>query len=67
MSRASYFCGDPKEVAAQAQGFVDAGATFVGIADMVPLALGPEHAEATMARGAEISNILKGVEAPVPA
>jgi phthiodiolone/phenolphthiodiolone dimycocerosates ketoreductase len=64
MSRDAYFCGTPAEVAARAQEFVDAGATFVGIADMLPLALGPEHAEASLRRAVTISNTLKGVRVP---
>jgi phthiodiolone/phenolphthiodiolone dimycocerosates ketoreductase len=59
MARHAYFCGNPADVAARAREFVEAGATFVGIADMLPLALGPEHAEASIGRAVQISGALK--------
>jgi phthiodiolone/phenolphthiodiolone dimycocerosates ketoreductase len=59
MSRRSFHCGTPAELASLAKAFTDAGASFVGLLDMVPLALGPAEAEGSMRRGIEIFSTLK--------
>jgi phthiodiolone/phenolphthiodiolone dimycocerosates ketoreductase len=51
--------GTPAECAAIAQGFIDAGATFIGVVDVLPLIWGPEKAEEAMGRSIEFCRILK--------
>jgi phthiodiolone/phenolphthiodiolone dimycocerosates ketoreductase len=64
MARDAFVCGSAGEVAARAHEYVEAGATFVGIADMLPLALGPSYAQAGLAYATAISAALKGAGVP---
>jgi phthiodiolone/phenolphthiodiolone dimycocerosates ketoreductase len=58
--RRSLYWGSPDEVAAIAQQFVDAGATFVGLADILPLAAPSEEAAAeSLARTLSVAGRLK--------
>jgi phthiodiolone/phenolphthiodiolone dimycocerosates ketoreductase len=55
------FCyGEPADVAAYAQGFVDAGATQVSVIDILPIALVPlEEQMSALGRSIEVCRILK--------
>lgn len=51
--------GTPAECAAIARQYVEAGATFVGLVDVLPLVLGPAEAEAAGTRALEFMRHLK--------
>ncbi|MGH3556324.1 MAG: LLM class flavin-dependent oxidoreductase [Mycobacterium sp.] len=59
MCRRGWFWGNPKEVASSIQAYVDAGATWVSVGDMMPLLLPVEHAPASIDRQIETCRILK--------
>jgi phthiodiolone/phenolphthiodiolone dimycocerosates ketoreductase len=63
MARRSYHCGSPSELASLSRAFVDAGADFIGILDLVPLVLGPAEAQQSMRRGIDLFTQLKGAGA----
>ena len=56
----SYVQGTPEEVAAEVQTYVDAGATWVSVCDLMPLVLEPEDAQQALGRNIEICRRLKG-------
>lgn len=60
MARRSFTHGTPEQVAAEVQSYVDAGATWVSVCDILPLALDPADAQAGLARNFEICRRLKG-------
>jgi phthiodiolone/phenolphthiodiolone dimycocerosates ketoreductase len=55
----SYVKGTPEQVAAQVQPYVDAGATWVSVCDLMPLVLEPEDAQQALGRNIEICRRLK--------
>lgn len=59
MSARAFVYGTPESVAAQVQPYVDAGATWVSVCDILPLALEPEDAQLGLARNLEICSRLK--------
>lgn len=59
MAARSFVYGTPESVAAQAQPYLDAGATWVSVCDILPLALEPEDAQKGLARNIEICSRLK--------
>lgn len=59
MARKAYHVGTPAEMTKICQGYVDAGANFVGIIDMSPLALGPADAMDSIRRSTQVYNALK--------
>ncbi|MEB3070318.1 hypothetical protein K5L39_14095, partial [Mycolicibacter sp. MYC017] len=61
MCRRGWFWGNPKEVASSIQAYVDAGATWVSVGDMMPLLLPADEAPAALERQIETCRILKQV------
>lgn len=59
MCRRGWFWGTPKEVANDIQAYVDAGATWVSIGDMMPLLTSPEDSPACLGRQIETCRLLK--------
>lgn len=59
MSRKGYHVGTPEQMVKLNQEFVEAGADFVGILDMTPLALGPEEGQKSVERFAQVFAELK--------
>jgi phthiodiolone/phenolphthiodiolone dimycocerosates ketoreductase len=59
MSRRSWFTGNAKEVAANLQAYVDAGATWVSVCDFLPLVRSMEEAFEALSRQIEACRILK--------
>jgi phthiodiolone/phenolphthiodiolone dimycocerosates ketoreductase len=59
VSKAMY-TGSPEKVAARAQEFVDAGATFVGLVDFLPFVLPLDEHPAVMGRLLDVCRRLKG-------
>jgi phthiodiolone/phenolphthiodiolone dimycocerosates ketoreductase len=59
MSRRSFHVGTPAELGEINRDFVNAGADFIGILDMTPLALGPAEGAHSVRRAAEIAAIVK--------
>jgi phthiodiolone/phenolphthiodiolone dimycocerosates ketoreductase len=56
----SYVKGTPEQVAAEVATYVDAGATWVSVCDLMPLVLEPEDAQLALGRNIEICRRLKG-------
>jgi phthiodiolone/phenolphthiodiolone dimycocerosates ketoreductase len=68
MARASWLIGGPQEIAAQLQGYVDAGATWINICDVLPAVLEPSELGAALGRALRLSALLRqGTGAAVPA
>jgi phthiodiolone/phenolphthiodiolone dimycocerosates ketoreductase len=65
MARKAYHVGTPARLRELNERFVEAGATFIGMLDMTPLALGPAQAQESVRRHCEIFAGLKGL-APAP-
>jgi phthiodiolone/phenolphthiodiolone dimycocerosates ketoreductase len=63
MSARSWIMGTPGEVAAQLRDYVDAGATWVSIIDMLPSVLDAEDGAKAPARTIEVARILKQQDA----
>lgn len=59
MVRKSFHVGTPAQLRELNERFVDAGASFIGMLDMTPLALGPEQAQESVRRHAEMFAGLK--------
>jgi phthiodiolone/phenolphthiodiolone dimycocerosates ketoreductase len=59
MVDASFSHGTPEQVAANVQGYVDAGCTYVSICDLMPLVLEPEDAQGAIARSIEVCGRIK--------
>jgi phthiodiolone/phenolphthiodiolone dimycocerosates ketoreductase len=59
MAEKSFVYGTPISVAEQVQQYVDAGATWVSICDILPLILDPADAQAGLARNIDICTRLK--------
>lgn len=59
MVEKSAFWGTPAEAAAFGQQFIDAGASFVGVLDVMPLATGPAGWPDSIARSIEVCRLLK--------
>jgi phthiodiolone/phenolphthiodiolone dimycocerosates ketoreductase len=60
MAELSFTHGTPEQVAAEVQQYVDAGATWVSVCDILPLGLDPADAQAGLGRNLEICGRLKG-------
>jgi phthiodiolone/phenolphthiodiolone dimycocerosates ketoreductase len=58
--RKAFVCGTPEQVASQLQEHVDAGVTWVEVADMMPFVLEPEQAAAAVEHSVRVCQILKG-------
>ena len=59
MSEAAWFTGSPAAVAADLQGYIDAGATWISMCDILPMVLPVEEAPAAMGRSFELAGRLK--------
>jgi phthiodiolone/phenolphthiodiolone dimycocerosates ketoreductase len=59
MVDASFSHGTPEQVAANVQGYVDAGCTYVSICDLMPLVLEPEDAIGAITRSIEVCGRVK--------
>lgn len=59
MAEKAFITGSPSEVAEQISSFVDAGATWIGPADLLPLILPPEDAAASLERMLEVVRLVK--------
>jgi phthiodiolone/phenolphthiodiolone dimycocerosates ketoreductase len=59
MVDAAFSHGTPAEVAADVQGYIDAGCTYVSICDLMPLVLAPEDAQGAIARSIEVCGLIK--------
>lgn len=66
MVEKSFFIGSPPEIADAASQFVDGGANFVGIVDVLPLLLDPAEGEAAFGRSVQACALLKQRHAHVP-
>ena len=53
------FWGTPEAAAAFGKRFIDAGATFVGVVDILPLATGQEGWMPSIQRSIEVCRLLK--------
>jgi phthiodiolone/phenolphthiodiolone dimycocerosates ketoreductase len=60
MTEKSYIAGTPQQAAAQLQDYVDAGATWMCIIDVLPFVLPPEEIPAALGRSLEVAAALKG-------
>lgn len=65
MSRKAYHVGTPAEMTKLNQEFIEAGADFVGILDMTPLALGPVEGQESLRRFSQVFANLKNQAAVV--
>ena len=63
MNEVSWFRGTPSKVAAELQPYIEAGATWISIIDLLPAVLDPAEGERSMARALELAALLKGVGA----
>lgn len=59
MAQKGFVHGTPESVAAQVQQYIDAGATWVSVGDIMPLVREPAEAPLGMARGIEICTRIK--------
>lgn len=59
MVRKSYFVGTPEDVAAQLQPFLEAGTTWVGITDYMPITLPLEAGQQAIERSIELLGLVK--------
>ena len=59
MSRQSWIAGDAKEVAMKLRAYVDAGATWVSVCDLLPLVRPPEEGPDALTRQLDVCRILK--------
>jgi phthiodiolone/phenolphthiodiolone dimycocerosates ketoreductase len=66
MAEKSFVHGTPEQVADEVQTYVEAGATWVSVCDLMPLMLEPEDAQQGLARNIDICRRLKE-RAPAPA
>ena len=55
----SFSSGSPEEVAADIQGYIDAGCTYVSVCDLMPLVLEPEDAQAAIGRSIDVCARIK--------
>jgi phthiodiolone/phenolphthiodiolone dimycocerosates ketoreductase len=58
----SYVHGNPREVANQVQPYVDAGATWIGICDLLPFVLNPADTNQPASRTIEVCGHLKAFD-----
>jgi len=58
MVRKAFICGTPQEVGEQLRAHVEAGVTWVEVADMMPFVLEPEEAAAAVAHSIEVCRML---------
>jgi phthiodiolone/phenolphthiodiolone dimycocerosates ketoreductase len=63
MKTKSFVHGNAKQVAEHWQGYVDAGATWVGFLDFAPFVFGLEDAGNCLDRSIDVCRLLKGGEA----
>ena len=56
----SFLCGTPEQVAEQLREHVEAGVTWVEVADMMPFVLEPEQAASAVHRSIRVCQIVKG-------
>jgi phthiodiolone/phenolphthiodiolone dimycocerosates ketoreductase len=61
MAEKSFVFGTPESVAEQVQQYVDAGATWVSVCDILPLILAPADAQGGLARNIDVCARLKKV------
>jgi len=66
MVERSYVHGTAEQVATEVQTYVDAGATWVSVCDLLPLVLDPEDAQLGLTRNIEICRRLKAGRAGCP-
>jgi phthiodiolone/phenolphthiodiolone dimycocerosates ketoreductase len=59
MSEKTWLYGTPEKVAANLQAYVDAGATWVSVIDILPTVLDPEDAPRALPRTLEVCRVLK--------
>lgn len=59
MSNAGWFHGTPQEVAADLQAYVDAGATWISVIDILPMVLDPADGANALARSFEVAGMLR--------
>lgn len=59
MSKAAWFTGSPSQVAADLQGYIDAGATWISMCDILPMVLPIEEAPAALGRSFDLAGRLK--------
>ena len=62
----SYLYGAPEKVAAEIQGFVDAGVTWVGILDVMPAMLTAEEGPQALGRSIKLCELLKTAAPQTP-
>jgi phthiodiolone/phenolphthiodiolone dimycocerosates ketoreductase len=59
MSKAAWFTGGPAEVAGDLQGYVDAGATWISMCDILPMVLPVEQAPVALTRSFDLAGRLR--------
>ena len=59
MSEKTWLYGTPDEVASDLQAYVDAGATWVSVIDILPTVLEPDDAQNALGRTLEVCSLLK--------
>jgi len=66
MTRKAFHVGTPDQLRELNASFVEAGASFIGMLDMTPLALGPEQAQQSVRRHCEMfAGLKESAESPV--
>ena len=60
MTDRAFFRGTPTKVAADLQAYIDAGASWISIIDLLPSVLDPAEGEKAMGRTLELAALLKG-------
>jgi phthiodiolone/phenolphthiodiolone dimycocerosates ketoreductase len=64
MSEKTWLYGTPEQVGAQLTGFVDVGASWIHIADTLPLVLDPQDAAQSPGRVIETARVVKSSSPP---
>jgi phthiodiolone/phenolphthiodiolone dimycocerosates ketoreductase len=59
MAERTFFAGNAKEVAGMIQPFIDAGATWVSVIDLLPFVLDPTDAVEALPRSIDVARVLK--------
>lgn len=60
MSEKTWIYGTPQKVAEDLQAYVDAGVTWIGVVDILPMVLPPEDAAGALSRSLQVCRLLKG-------
>jgi phthiodiolone/phenolphthiodiolone dimycocerosates ketoreductase len=59
MARHGWFAGNPDEVTGQLQAYIDAGATWISVIDILPMVLDPTEGAEALARSLTVAGALR--------